>query len=77
MMENDLYIKVQKRKLIKKKIREKYVQYILTVPKAFVDRHKTSEFYCIANNLLVLSPDKEILFKIIEKIPEIEKLLEE
>jgi len=73
----ELNIKIQKRKLIRKKIGGKYVQYVLTVPKSFVDRHKTSEIYWIANNLLIMAPDKETIFKIIKKIPEIEELLKQ
>ena len=70
-------IEIKKKRLLKNKIGEKYTQYRLPIPKHFVDRHKTEEVYCIANNLIIVAPKKEMIFKIIKKIPEIEELLQE
>lgn len=71
---SDMDIRIQKRKLIKKKV-GKYTQFVITVPKSFVEKHKADEVYWIANNLLIMTPDKEAIYKLIKKIPEIEELL--
>jgi len=76
-MTGELNIQIRKRKLWKKKVRPNYYQYMLSVPKSFVDRHQTEEVYWVANNLIIMAPDKETIFKVIKKLPEIEELLEE
>jgi len=71
-----LDIEIKERKLIKKKIKDKYTQYIVTIPKKFIDKHGIDRVFWIANDLLIMAPSKEDIMKIISKIPEIERALE-
>lgn len=69
---------ITKRKIltIKKEIEGKtYKQYLLTVPKQFVEQHGTDTVFCVANSIWIGVPNQETLLKIIRHIPEIEQLL--
>jgi hypothetical protein len=69
---------ISKRKIltIKKQIEGKtYKQYLLTIPKEFVEQHATDTVFCVANSIWIGVPNHETLLKIIRHIPEIETLL--
>jgi hypothetical protein len=69
---------ISKRKIltIKKQIQGKtYKQYLLTIPKEFVEQHATDTVFCVANSIWIGVPNHETLLKIIRHIPEIETLL--
>jgi len=72
-------IEIKERKLIKKKVGKngRYIQYIVTIPKSFVDKHKTDRVFWIADDLLIMAPSEDAIMKLISKIPEIEKAIKE
>ena len=64
-------IKIEKRKItpLKKSINgREYVQYVITVPKEFVEHHKAREMYFVANQIWVGVPDHKTLMQILKLI---------
>jgi hypothetical protein len=75
-----LKIEIKERRLSCKRVGPKgrYVQYELTIPKSFVEKHgRPDRVYWIADDLLVIAPNKDLIMKLIKIIPELEALGEE
>jgi hypothetical protein len=68
-----LNIEIKERRLQKKRVYGDYVQYMVNIPKRFVDKHKTDRVFWIADDLLIMAPSKEAIMRIIKLIPEIEE----
>lgn len=67
-----MYLVFKKRKLIKKRVGEKYVQYLLTVPKRFVEINGSEQVFLIATDkVLIVSPREEVAVEIVKKISEL------
>ena len=80
MNEKGLDIRIKKIKVGKRIIRPKgskktYIQYEVHLPKNFVEQHKTENLYYVADKVFLMAPDEETVLKILEHLPEMERLL--
>jgi len=78
--ESDLNITIKKIKIYKRPIRirgKEYAQYNINLPKSFVDAHNQDKMFAIMDNILIMAPSEETIFKLVKRIPEIEELVKE
>ena len=66
---------VKEIKPLKRHIKNRYIQYYVNLPKPFGEKYE--KVYCLANSILIMAPSKEAVLKMLEKFPELEKMVKE